>query len=229
MGGQACVLYGAAEFSRDTDIAVLLSAENLERLRLALAELEAEVIAVPPFEARYLERGHAVHFRCQHPDAAGMRLDVMARMRGVDPFQALWERRTTFTLPELGDVDVMALPDLVAAKKTQRDKDWPMVRRLVDANYLQHRTDPTTEQVAFWLAEIRTPQLLVECAGRFPEAGAASRRPAVNAALAGDVPEIGRCLEDEEAAERLADRAYWAPLRSELEALRRGARRDEAE
>jgi hypothetical protein len=30
MGGQACVLYGAAEFSRDTDIALLASNKNIE-------------------------------------------------------------------------------------------------------------------------------------------------------------------------------------------------------
>ena len=32
-GGQACVLYGGTEFSRDADIVVLASAENLEALR----------------------------------------------------------------------------------------------------------------------------------------------------------------------------------------------------
>jgi hypothetical protein len=57
MGGQACILYGGAEFSRDADFAVLPSPDNLERLRRALDELRAEVIAVPPFERRYLERG----------------------------------------------------------------------------------------------------------------------------------------------------------------------------
>jgi len=31
MGGQACVLYGGAEFSRHTDVAVLADAENLDR------------------------------------------------------------------------------------------------------------------------------------------------------------------------------------------------------
>jgi hypothetical protein len=56
MGGQACVLYGAAEFSRDADFAILASPVNLERLRAAMDALRAEVIAVPPFEARYLER-----------------------------------------------------------------------------------------------------------------------------------------------------------------------------
>lgn len=109
MGGQACVLYGGAEFSRDADVAVLADAPNLERLRSAMQALQATVIAVPPFDA-------------------------------------------------------LSLPDLVMAKKTQRDKDWPMIRRLLEANY--------------W----------------------------------------------DTSAERAADRAWWAPLRAELELLRRERR-----
>jgi hypothetical protein len=37
MGGQACVFYGAAEFSRDTDFAILADAANLARLCRTLA------------------------------------------------------------------------------------------------------------------------------------------------------------------------------------------------
>jgi PHD/YefM family antitoxin component YafN of YafNO toxin-antitoxin module len=33
MGGQACVFYGAAEFSRDLDLLLLLAPDNLDRLR----------------------------------------------------------------------------------------------------------------------------------------------------------------------------------------------------
>ena len=62
MGGQACVLYGAAEFSRDTDLAIVADPANLIRLRRALDALDAEVIAVPPFELKYLRRGHAINF-----------------------------------------------------------------------------------------------------------------------------------------------------------------------
>ena len=50
MGGQACVFYGAAEFSRDTDLVILADARNLSRLRRALTDLEADVIAVPAVE-----------------------------------------------------------------------------------------------------------------------------------------------------------------------------------
>jgi hypothetical protein len=157
MGGQACVLYGAAEFSRDTDLAILASAANFERLAAALRDLRAEVIAVPPFEAKYLRRGHAVHFRCQDAEAAGMRVDVMTKMRGVAPFSSLWSRRTSLTLPDGTRCEVMGLSDLVQAKKTQRDKDWPMVRRLIEAHYFQNREQATTAQVRFWLRELRTP------------------------------------------------------------------------
>lgn len=36
MGGQACILYGAAEFSRDIDLAILADEKNLDRLAQAL-------------------------------------------------------------------------------------------------------------------------------------------------------------------------------------------------
>ncbi len=75
MGGQACVFYGAAEFSRDTDLLILADTENLQRLAAALSALRAGCIAVPPFQREFLDRGLAVHFRCQHPEALGMRID----------------------------------------------------------------------------------------------------------------------------------------------------------
>jgi len=117
MGGQACVFYGAAEFSRDCDIAILCEPHNLARLQAALDELQARTIAVPPFEADYLLRGHAVHFRCQAPGVENMRLDVMARMRGVADFDELWSRRTTFEEGSGRAIELMSLQDLVAAKK----------------------------------------------------------------------------------------------------------------
>ncbi len=130
------MLYGAAEFSRDTDLAILASPANLARLQQALDDLRAEVVAVPAFEARYLRRGHAVHFRCQHPEASGMRIDIMTRMRGVAPFSRLWARRTSLTLPDGTRCEVMGLADLVQAKKTQRDKDWPMLKSVAHVRLL---------------------------------------------------------------------------------------------
>jgi hypothetical protein len=222
MGGQACVFYGAAEFSRDADFAILASPANLGRLRAALEELRAEVIAVPPFQARYLRRGHAVHFRCRHPGADGLRVDVMTKMRGVDPFPMLWARRTTVELPDGTRCHLMALPDVVKAKKTQRDKDWPMVRRLIEAHYFAHRDRPNSAQMAFWLRELRTPELLVEVARRWPRVRARllRQRPLLALVERGRELEIAAALGEEERAERACDAAYWAPLKTELERLR---------
>ena len=218
MGGQACVLYGAAEFSRDTDLVILAEADNLARLRLALKALQAEVIAVPPFHSRHLQRGHAVHFRCLHPDLFRMRVDVMARMRGVDSFASLWRRRTTITFPDGLCFDVMSLQDLVRAKKTQRDKDWPMVRRLIEADYFQNRDRPSAAQIQFWMLELRSPGLLVEIATRYPAvcSRAARRRPLLLLALHGDQAAVELALHQEEMREREADRLYWQPLRAEF-------------
>lgn len=229
MGGQACVFYGAAEFSRDTDLLILAAAENLQRLSAALQELQAGCIAVPPFAAEYLERGHAVHFRCHHPDAADMRVVVMSKLRGVEPFPALWERRTTISDNDGTIYELLSLPDLVQAKKTQRSKDWPMLQRLVEAHYLQHRAAPTPERQRFWLLEMRTPELLAEVAQATPEIARELevKRPLLGLAVATDAGELESGLADEERAERERDRIYWQPLKAELEQLRHAAAKSE--
>jgi len=222
MGGQACVFYGAAEFSRDTDLAILADAANLARLRRALADLQAEPIAVPPCELKYLRRGHALHFRCQHPEAWRMRVDVMSKMRGVEGFAKLWQRRTVIKLPDGTRCDLLALSDLVRAKKTQRDKDWPMIRRLVEAHYFEHQGGPAPAQVRFWLRELRSPQLLMETARHHPQVcrRLTPRRPLLALALLGKTAKLERALTAEETGERDRDRRHWLPLRAELEKLR---------
>jgi hypothetical protein len=225
MGGQACVFYGAAEFSRDCDIAILCEPQNLARLEGALNELAAKVIAVPPFDETYLQRGHAVHFRCAASGVENIRVDVMARLRGVANFDELWPRRTTLE-DDTGAIDLMALPDLVSAKKTQRDKDWPMIRRLIEASYAQNRDAPTPQQLQFWLSESRTPDMLIELTARFPEASqqAAEQRPLLAEAIAGRRRTVRQALAQEQEAEREEDANYWAPLKRELEQLRRDRR-----
>jgi len=222
MGGQACIFYGAAEFSRDIDILLLAEPGSLNLLLRALRELQAECIAVPPFCADYLQRGHAVHFRCHHPEAKGMRIDVMSVLRGLDPFPKLWKRRTTVRIASRQVFDLLSLPDLVKAKKTQRDKDWPMIRRLVEAHYVQNQRRPTSEQISFWLKEARTPPLLIEVAKVYPKAlvQCLPLRPLLSLAVKKNEAGLTRALDKEEKKEREVDRKYWEPLRKELEALR---------
>lgn len=40
---------------------------------------------------------NAVRFRCHLDEADGLRLDIMATLRGVAPFETLWRRRTILT------------------------------------------------------------------------------------------------------------------------------------
>jgi len=233
MGGQACVLYGAAEYSRDLDLAVLATPEALPALNAALNALHATMIDVPSFDVCFLERGHAVHFSIPDGSTSPLRVDIMSRLRGVDAFPTLWERRTTIALPDADRehevlVHVMALPDLVAAKKTQRDKDWPMLRRLVDASYNAERDGVagdgavTDAQVMFWLAELRSPAFLEELVARYPEAAARSTRDVVHAVVKDH--DVDAALAAEQAMIMAEDKAYWAPLRRELEQLRHEAR-----
>lgn len=227
MGGQACVFYGAAEFSRGTDLLILADAENLQRLDGALRTLQAECIAVPPFAVDFLERGHAIHFRCQHAEAADMRVDIMSKLRGVDGFPQLWERRTTIADTDGTAYELLGLPDLVQAKKTQRSKDWPMLQRLLEAHYLEHRSAPTPAQQRFWLLELRTPELLVEAVQLCAELARelSSERGLLPLARPDRMRELADALAAEENAERERDRLYWQPLKAELEQLRHAARR----
>ena len=81
-------------------------------------------------------------------------------------------------------------------------------------------------QVRFWLAESRTPELLIKLAREHPAIASelAASRLLLSAAIAGDEIAVEDALAVEERAERHADKAYWEPLKRELERLRREIR-----
>ena len=145
----------------------------------------------------------------------------MSVLRGVDAFEDLWARRSTLEL-DGEQIEVLSLPDLVQAKKTQRDKDWPMMRRLIEADYEERSSGADQDLIRFWLLESRTPEMLLELNARHPELSHAliSERPLLSLLRGGEQDVLEQALHEEEMAERRADRAYWAPLRKELEQLR---------
>ena len=226
MGGQACVFYGAAQFSKDVDFLILAAETNFAGLRAALAELAAVRIAVPGFDPNVLARGHAVHFRCQAPGVEKLRIDVMTRLRDLPDFDVLWQRRTTITEEDGLEVHLLSAPDLVQAKKTQREKDWPVISTLVEAHYQALHDEPTPERIRFWLTESRTPERLIELATRFPAEtrNLAASRPLLAQAITGNLPPLREALDAEMRAEQEKDRRYWEPLRREIEGFRRAER-----
>ena len=227
MGGQACVFYGAAQFSKDVDFLVLASDANFAELHKALAELEAVRIAVPGFDPDQLARGHAVHYRCRAADVEGLRIDLMTRLRDLPGFDTLWQRRTTITDEEGREFHLLSVPDLVQAKKTQREKDWSAISALVEGHHHAFRLQPTPERIAFWLNESRTPERLVELVVRFPDEADDIRptRPLLAHAISRDLPALRAALDAEARAEQEKDRAYWAPLKREIEVFRRAERK----
>ncbi len=115
----------------------------------------------------------------------------------------------------------MGLPDLVQAKKTQRDKDWPMIRQLVEVNYFANRETPTKNQIQFWFLELRTPQLLIELARQNrTQPQLLRQRPLLKALKNEDESLLAKLLIEEEQQVRYVDRHYWMPLKKELETLR---------
>jgi hypothetical protein len=222
MGGQACVFYGAAQVSKDVDLALLAEPANIERLRAALKELAAVRIAVPPFDPALFDRGHAIHFRCQATEVQGLRVDLMSKLRLLADFATLWERRTTFADEAGNEFNLLSVPDLVQSKKTGRNRDWPVIELLVNIHIHENLAAPQPDWVRFWLMECRTPVQLVALAGRFKAQCEARReaRPLLALALAGDEPALIPALDAEMRAEQALDRKYWEPVRRELEAMR---------
>ena len=205
---------------------LLADAENFQRLQAALKTLEARRIAVPRFDPALLGRGHAVHFRCDADGVKGLRVDVMTRLRELPGFETLWRRRTTFQDEAGTEFHLLSVPDLVQAKKTQRNKDWPVIELLVTIHHRENAKNPQAEWIDFWLREARTPELLRDLVKSFPNEAAAlrSERPLLALAADGKMDALRAELDAEVRAEQAKDREYWEPLRREIEQFRREER-----
>ncbi len=226
MGGQACVFYGAAQVSKDIDFILLADGQNYARLMTALETLGACRIAVPKFDPELLARGHAVHFRCSAPGVEDLRVDLMSRLRDLPDFLILWNRRTTFQEQAGAEYHLLCIPDLVQAKKTQRSKDWPVIELLVAIHHRENKSDPRLDWVTFWLREARTAELIRQLVDEFPEQAQAlaRERPLLAQASQEDLEPLRAALDAEVRAEQAKDRAYWEPLRREIEGFRREQR-----
>ena len=98
-----------------------------------------------------------------------------------------------------------------------------MIRRLIEADRIACRDEADPGQVAFWLREGRTPELLIDLARSHRELAreiTIMARPLLSAVIEEDEPAIENGLAEEERSERALDRAYWTPLKRELEELR---------
>lgn len=220
IGGQACILYGAAEFSRDTDFVILCNLENIKNIKKALKKLKAIRIYVPSLNIKYLLKGHACHFKCQDGYIKGLRVDILAKLRGCSDFNQMWKRRTTVEINKSDKIEIIGLKDLVASKKTQRDKDWMMLTKLVD-NDIFITEKPDKEKIKWWFKECRSIENLEKLCITYKSVAeeCTIQRPLLKYVL-NDKQKSADLLKQEELEDREKDKKYWLPLRKELEILR---------
>jgi hypothetical protein len=151
-----------------------------------------------------------------------LRIDLMAKMRGCPGFRQLWAGRSIVRISGAGEIGLLSLADLIQAKKTQREKDWPMIGRLIEADIERYYSSAGTEKLTFWLNECRTVFWLMKLATENKELclKLARKRPVLKAALKRDADAVEARLHKEEVDEKKRDRIYWKPLRKELERWR---------
>lgn len=232
IGGQAAVVYGAAQFTEDFDLWVRPDERNLSALLRALAKSEAIVDRLtPPLTLRFARKGHGFHFllppSANDPEA----VDIMARPPRVGGFEPAKRRSSVLKTP-WGDVRVVSPEDLVLLKRTNRPEDYPVISRLAIL-HLGASRKPTRKLVRWAaqnafraedLAEIirRHAILLKSSDGVAPRA---TRRLLAGHGANREFEETDLAFAEHELFLALAPllqagRAYWAPHRRELRKLR---------
>ena len=130
VGGFAAVAHGSSFVTRDVDICAVLTPENIERLRAALAD----------WDPRHRLTARRLSFLTHPPEGSPVSnlyleteygvIDVLTSVLGVGDFERLKREA------EEVDVDgvryrVMSLPDLIAAKEALgREKDLLTAKEL---------------------------------------------------------------------------------------------------
>lgn len=131
IGGQAAILYGAAQTTQDLDVWIRPTPPNANALLRALSRVGARVYKLtPPMTSRWLGRGHGFHFTIPRRGRGSAYLDVMGRPPRVGSF-AQAARRARRMRTAWGEVPVVAIEDLVDLKRSNRPGDYEAVSRLV--------------------------------------------------------------------------------------------------
>lgn len=131
IGGFASVVHGASYITQDLDICMVLSPENVERLRAALKDLHPVHRMNPAAKLPFSERplpGEEVQNLYLQTDL-GI-LDVITEVAVAGDFDSLKSRAFKTRIYE-SDCDVISIDDLIASKEAiGRKKDLMVVEEL---------------------------------------------------------------------------------------------------
>ena len=93
ISGQACILYGASQFTEDVDLWIQPASSNLASFLRAMARVKARVYKLtPPIRMKYVRNGHGFHFRI----GRDLFLEVMGRPPRVGTFLEAFSRAREF-------------------------------------------------------------------------------------------------------------------------------------
>ncbi|NUN47423.1 MAG: hypothetical protein HUU15_01170 [Candidatus Brocadiae bacterium] len=231
IGGQATVVYGAAQFTQDFDLWVEPSPANRDALIRALARSVARVHKLtPPLTVQNLRRGHGFHFLI--PDQGiVVPLDVMGRPPRVGAWPAA-ARRARVTNTPWGRIPVVSPVDLVNLKRTNRPGDYAVAARL--ARLVVRETPRPSPALLVWAAEntldVEELASLIQQHRAAFEAAAKKLPPAARLLLRARSSTDRSYLRAEAEIHRSLARAlrtgreYWTPILAELRALRSDGR-----
>ena len=140
IGGQAAILHGSPKLTFDTDLCYRRTADNLERLARALAEIHPTLRGAPPdlpfiLDARSLALGSNFTFNTDLGP-----LDLLGWVEPLGGYDDLIGRAETYDL-ETARVAVIGLDDLIAVKKhIRRPKDQAALTELEALKRLRDET-----------------------------------------------------------------------------------------
>ena len=224
IGGQAVVVYGASQFTRDADFWINPTKINLNRLKKALKELKTTPRFLPPLKLSYLKKGHGVHFRFSYK-GHNFLIDILGKPPRVSGFLPAWKNAEPIQWHGL-KIPVLDIRRLVDTKKTNRERDYLVIQSLTELVFENAiRNKSTQKLVAGWLAkESRNPSHLKMIARTWKNGKKVlleSKRPAaILAAQGATVPQIKAELEIEKERLKKENIEYWRPLIHELRRLR---------
>jgi len=223
ISGQACILYGASQFTEDIDLWIQPASSNLASFLRAMARVKARVYKLtPPITLKYVRKGHGFHFRI----GRDLFLDVMGRPPRVGRFLGAFSRAREFKT-DWGTLRVSAPEDLVLLKQTNRPGDYEAISNLVRLRALEDTEDLAVLRWAL-LNTFDVADLVDFALRAMDKLRQWPPRPALHALLpvtaAARPPDrrIRRAaqllaVEMGEAQER--GRRYWRPIVSELKEL----------
>ncbi|MBI4025078.1 MAG: hypothetical protein HY360_08860 [Verrucomicrobia bacterium] len=121
--GMACVHYGLQQTTKDSDWIIV--PDDLARFRKLIGRIEKEAAPLnvsyraifgAPLERNYLAHGWTSHLRVTEPDGAEQKLDIFGKPPRVSRLET-----------EPDDPDYASRHVVALMKRTDRDRDWPIV------------------------------------------------------------------------------------------------------